>query len=74
MSKKIISNIDLEMEYLKKALEVLRPHAGDFPLSEPNKTAAGRAFALVSSAILVLELSQERVYVSDTPSSTADDF
>jgi hypothetical protein len=62
------------MEYLKKALEVLRPHAGDFPLSEPNKSAVGRAFALVASAILVLELSNEKVYVSDTPSSTSHDF
>lgn len=62
------------MEYLKKALEVLRPHAGDFPLSEPNKTAAGKAFALIASAIVVLEISNSNVDVSDTPSSTADDF
>ena len=61
------------MDYLKKALEALRPHAGEFPLSEPNKTAAGKAFALIASAILVLELSHSKGDVSDTPSSTADD-
>jgi len=42
-------------------------------LSEPNKTAAGKAFALIASAILVLELSHAKGDVSDTPSSTADD-
>ena len=45
-------------DYLKKALEILRPHAGDFPLSEPNKTASGQAFALISSALAVLEISR----------------